>query len=211
MTNNCKNPKVCRVSSECELYLNMRDVWAKHVWWTREVIMGIVHGLPGTADVRVPKLLQNPAEMASVFAPYCMGDLKGSCHNCNNIQRLRREVRERRCNEQMARLTDLFTTHLKQGGDVVTAAKAGDTQKTEQLVKQWYANADDIAKFFAEYNACYDEKMVKDMMYEHLRLTIAEAVYEIGGQYQASINMFDQIQKEAQAMADYFACGTLRA
>jgi len=169
------------MNQECQLQINMRDVWAKHVWWTREVILAIIHDTPGL-DLHVAKLLENPAEMAAVFAPYISADAQ-------------------------KRMTELFTTHLKQGGDLVTAAKAGDTKKVNEITQAWYANAIEIAQFFESINPNYRLGEVRMMMFEHLRLTIAEATAELEGRYQDSINTFDQIQKEAAMMADYFAQG----
>jgi len=166
---------------DCQLQINMRDVWAKHVWWTREVILGIIHDTPGL-DLRVAKLLQNPAEMAAVFAPYINA-------------------------AQQQQMIQLFTTHLKQGGDLVTAAKAGDTKKVNEITQAWYENATEIAKFFSEINPNFKFGEVRMMMFEHLRLTIAEATAELAGKYQDSINTFDEIQNEAAMMADYFAAG----
>jgi len=165
----------------CELAIAMRDVWAKHVWWTREVILGIVHGTPGL-DLRVNKLLKNPAEMAAVFAPYISA-------------------------QATKQMIDLFTTHLKQGGDLVTAAKAGDVKKVAEITRDWYANAQEIARFFADVNPNYIFGEVRMMMNEHLRLTTAEATAELAGNYQEAINIFDQIQAEAAMMADYFVAG----
>jgi len=174
----------CISRQQLRLEVDMRDVWAKHVWWTREVIIGIIHNLPGL-DLRVAKLLQNPAEMAAVFAPYISQSAQ-------------------------KQMIDLFTTHLKQGGDLVTAAKAGDAQKVAQITKDWYQNAEQIARFFADINPNYRFGEVRMMMFEHLRLTIAEATAELAGNYQESINTFDQIQNEAAAMADYFVAGLVK-
>ena len=162
----------------------MRDVWAKHVWWTREVILGIIHNTP-RLDLRVAKLLKNPAEMAAVFAPYISAPAQ-------------------------KRMIELFTTHLKQGGDLVTAAKAGNTQKVNEITKNWYSNAEDIARFFSEINPNYKFGEVRMMMFEHLGLTIAEATAELAGNYQESIDVFDQIQAEAAQMADYFTAGLVK-
>jgi len=166
---------------QVELYGEMRRVWAKHVWWTREVAINILNGLPSTT-VTVNKLLQNPVEMGDVFGGYYSD----------------RSVRK---------IEELFTAHLKQGGDIMTAAKAGDMQKVEDLTRAWYANADDIAKFFASINSHYSESEVKRMMYEHLRLTLLEVSQMIQQKFEQAITTFDQIQKEAEMMADYFTRG----
>jgi len=166
---------------QAELYGNWRSVWAKHVWWTREAIIGISNALPST-QTTVAKLLKNPIEMGNLLAPYYPD----------------RTVRK---------FEELFTTHLSMGGDIVTAAKVGNMQRVEELTKQWYANADDIARFMASINPHYSESEIRKMMYEHLRLTLLEASHYIAGRYEESISTFDQIQAEAQMMADYFAKG----
>lgn len=166
---------------QAELFGDMRRVWSKHVWWTREVIISIINGLPSTTS-SVNKLLKNPVEMADIFGRYY------SDATTKKIQ-------------------DLFTTHLKMGGDIVTAAKAGDMAKVETLTKQWYANADDIAKLFGQINPYYEESEVRAMMYEHLRLTLLEASSYLKGNYDESIMHFDAIQREAEKMADMFSLG----
>ena len=166
---------------QAELYGSMRTVWSRHVWWTREVIIAIANGLHST-DSSKAKLLKNPAEMGDVFAPYYPD----------------RTIRK---------MEELFTTHLSMGGDIVSAAKAGDMVRVRDLTTAWYANADDIARFFASINPHYNESEVRKMMYEHLRLTILEATNYLQGRFDASIQTFDQIQAEAQTMADYFAQG----
>jgi hypothetical protein len=153
----------------------------KHVWWTREVILAITAGAPWTEN-SVNKLLQNPAEMANVFAPYISL-------------------------AQQKQFIDLFTTHLKLGGDIVTAAKANDTAKVAELQKQWHENADDIAQFMSGLGLGYEYDEVRKMMYTHLQLTTNEATYMLGGQYDRAIAEFDHVQNEALMMADYFTRG----
>jgi len=172
---------MCNCKKRNEINKRLQSVWAKHVWWTREVILAIIHDTPGL-DIRVNKLLQNPAEMSAIFAPFYPPSV-------------------------IAQMTSLFKTHLSQGGDIVTAAKAGDTAKVAELTKQWYANSDEIARLYASINPYYDQETVRQMMYTHLGLTIQEATYELQGKYQDSINTFDKIQDEAAMMADYFADG----
>lgn len=166
---------------QAKLFGDWRRVWSQHVWWTREVIQSIIAGLPGTQN-SVNKLLQNPYEMGAIWAEYWS-------------------------DASVKRMEALFTTHLKMGGDIVTAAKAGNTQQVTELTRQWYQNADDIARALSQINPHYDMAEVQRMMYEHLRLTGLEANYILGGQFDNGIATFDQIQAEAEDMADYFAKG----
>jgi len=184
MINNFIRNKMAGYLRQAELFGDMRRVWSKHVWWTREVIIAIANSLPSTQS-SVDKLLRNPVEMADIFGAYY------SDATTKKIQQL-------------------FTTHLQMGGDIVTAAKQGDMHKVEELTKQWYANADDIAKLFAQINPYYELSEVRSMMYEHLRLTLLEASSYLKGDYNASIAYFDQIQREAEKMADMFSMGIVK-
>jgi len=156
----------------------------EHVWWTRNVILGIINDLPGNNEYTA-RLLQNPSDMADVFAPYF-------------------------CVFPKQQFITLFTTHLMQGGAIVSAAKAGDNQKVAALQVAWHENSDQIAAMFASISPCYDKEEVRKMMYEHLRLTTAEATYSLNGQYAQEVEAFDAIQAEAIMMADYFTAGIIR-
>jgi len=168
---------------QAELMGDWRNVWSRHVWWTREVMIAILNGLPSTQS-SVNKLLKNPIEMGNLFSDF-YGD------------------------RTVKRIEELFTQHLKLGGDIMTAAKSGDMARVEELTKQWYANADDIAKTLSSVNPHMRYETVKEMMYEHLRLTLLEVSSYLKGDYDQSIQVFDQIQAEAQKMADYFAQSTI--
>ena len=169
----------------CKLWDDLRIVWLRHVWWTREVIMGIAFGLPSLND-SVNKLLENPKEMADIFKPFIT-------------------------NAQYIQMIALFKQHLSTGGDIVTAAKAGDTAKVNQLQKEWHQNSDEIAKLMAGFGLNYNEAVVRDMMYTHLALTTTEATQILAGQYADAIKTFDKIQEEALQMADYFYAGIAKS
>ena len=179
MFNNLIRSKMQEYIRQAEVFGDMRRAWSQHVWWTREVIIGIAQGLPST-QASVDKLLTNPYQMMGVFD----GHISVA---------------------SSSRLIALFKTHLSMGGDIVTASKAGDMQKAQELTQAWYANADDIAREFGRLG--YSEETVRKMMYDHLRMTLMEASLYLQGKYTESIAEFDKIQAEAEQMADYFARG----
>jgi len=183
MINNLIRQRMQGYLRQAELFGDMRRVWMKHVWWTREVINAIIYDLP-TQSTSTAKLLQNPAEMAAIWGEYWDS-------------------------AATRRVQDLFTTHLKQGGEIVAAAKAGQTQKVEELTRLWYQNSDDIARALSTINPRYSYEEVRRMMYEHLRLTLLEATSILHGNFNQSITAFDQIQDEAEQMADYFSKGLI--
>jgi len=135
-------------------------------------------------DATNARLLQNPKDLANLYADFYPKDITD-------------------------KIDDIITQHLTIAGDLVTALRDGDTQKAAQLDKQWHQNADEWAAFFASFNPNYNEKEIKDMLYNHLALTGEEAKQQIAGNYPASINAFNQIENQALMMADYFANGLL--
>ena len=94
--------------------------------------------------------------------------------------------------------------------DLVNAAKKGDTANVESLEKKWYANADEIAKFLASINPNWSEETWKNLLDDHLAMTLNEALYRLQGKYEEDIRNYDAIQKEALIMADYMAGGIIR-
>ena len=96
------------------------------------------------------------------------------------------------------------------GAKLVNAAKAGNTAEVEQYEKAWYANADDIASYLASINPYWDQEQWQTLLYEHLKMTEQEAVDRLQGNYAADIKIYDAIEDDALAMADYMASGIIR-
>ena len=139
---------------QAKLYGDMRDVWARQVWWTREVMIAKANNLP-SLSASATKFGKSPQVIGDVFAPFYPD----------------RTVR-----------------------------------KMEELLGG-QKKPDEIARFFASINPFFQEAEVHRMMQEHLRLILQEATNYLNGRYEASIQAFDQIQDEAQTMADYFSRG----
>jgi hypothetical protein len=107
-----------------------------------------------------------------------------------------------------ARLKSLLRHHILIAGDLVAAAKAGDTNAVASNEKRWYDNADDIARFLARANpAHWPVAEMRTMMHEHLDLTLAEAVHHLQGQYVADIADYDAVHVQILHMADMLADG----
>ena len=161
-----------------------RLVWEQHVWWTRETIKSMVNSLPDV-DVVTKRLLQNPADMAKIFAMFYPPMVT-------------------------KKIEELITEHLEIAGALITALKAGDTAGATVENDKWYKNADEIAKIFGSINRFYSEEEVRKMFYQHLDLTKREVEELMQGKYQDSVMTFDQIEREALEMADYFSGGIMR-
>ena len=166
------------------LMSQIQQLWAQHVYWTRSFIISTAASLPDLEPV-TNRLLRNPKDFAALFAP-----LYGM--------------------KTAGQFQELLTQHLMLRGDLVNAAKAGDTAKADEARKKWYQNADEIAAFLASVSPCWNEAKWKQMMYSHLDMTEKEAALRLQSNYAADIQMFDEIEKEATQMADYMFCGMIR-
>lgn len=176
--------KLDHLYEQLDLINELRRLWIEHVMWTRSFIISTVEGLKDLQYV-TNRLLQNPGDFAKVFEKY-YGETVA-----NNFRKL-------------------FTDHLLIASDLVNAAKKGDTANVESLEKKWYANADEIAKFLASINPNWSEETWKNLLDDHLAMTLNEALYRLQGKYEEDIRNYDAIQKEALIMADYMAGGIIR-
>ena len=176
--------KVCMTCEQVEIMNMFRRLWMEHVLWTRFFIISTAFNLPDLPFV-TQRLLRNPADFANAFRPF-YGE------------------------RTAARFEQLLTEHLVIAAQLVNAAKAGDTAEVERLQKLWYANAGEIARFLASINPFWNECVWRELLFDHLRMTEAEAVLTLTGQYEQSIEEYDAIQAEALKMADVMACGIIK-
>lgn len=174
----------CISNAALNLLNHMRLLWEQHVYWTRMTIMSLVFPL---ADVNfvIPRLLQNATDMGNALIPYY--------------------------GEQTATIYEsLIREHLLIAADLVKAAIKGDANELAELDKKWTTNADQIAHFLSSISPYLPENEVKEMFYEHLALTKAEAVSMINKDYQTSITIFDQIETQGLEMADMISYAIIR-
>ncbi|OXS56718.1 glycosyltransferase [Bacillus sp. DSM 27956] len=163
---------------------DMRTLWTDHVFYTRNYIISAVDGLEDT-DVVLARLLQNQKDIGSAIKPY-YGEKAGN------------------------QLADLLTEHIVLAGKIVEAAKAGKSADVEQLNKEWYRNADDIARFLARANPNWSEKKLKDLLYMHLQFVTDEAVARIKKDWKANIKSFDDGKAHILHLSDALSDGIVK-
>ncbi len=174
----------CISSAEQMLSDQFRLLWEQHVYWTRMFIISVVFDLPDMQYV-TNRLLRNPKDFANVLQLFYSEDI-------------------------VSDFVDLFTQHLSIAAELVKAAKAGNNAVATDAEKRWYANADQIAKFFASINPYWSEQEWKRLLYDHLAMTKNEAVYMLNKKYADSINVFDNIEQGALDMADLMTQGIVK-
>jgi len=159
----------------------LRKLWEQHVIWTRSFIISTASDL-GDLPFVTNRLLQNPSDFAEGLRVFYG-------------------------NQKANQFKDLFTQHLLIAAELVNAAKQGDEKKVDTTRKNWYENADAIALFLADINPNWNQKEWQALLYSHLKMTEAEAVYRLSGKYEEDVKLFDSIEDQALKMADYMYYG----
>ena len=178
------NETVITNNSSHELKVTLNKLWAEHAAWTRNLILCIVDGLPGT-DLAVNRLMQNQVDIGNAFKPY-YGDEGGN------------------------KLTELLKMHIAISADVVKSANERNFISLEKGNKKWHANADEISAFLSKANPNWALADMEMMMNDHLKLTTDEAVQRIKKDYDADIIAYDKVHDEILEMSAMLADGIIK-
>jgi hypothetical protein len=162
----------------------MRRLWEDHITWTRLFIVSAIAELPDLGAT-AERLLQNQLDLGEAVATF-YGDDAGD------------------------QLAALLRDHILIAGDLLAAAKAGDSAAVATESDRWYANADDIAAFLADANRAWPYGTLRRMMRTHLDQTLAEVTARLQGDWVADVAAYDEIHLHILEMADVLADGIVR-
>lgn len=170
--------------AQVKLMNDIRMLWEQHGVWTRSAIISLALDEPYT-DLVINRLLRNPKDFEQALKSFYG-------------------------NQVAAKFRDLLTSHLVIAAQLVKAAKAGDDKAAAETEKQWYNNADEIAALLGSINPYWSEEDWRIMMHRHLALVKAEAVDMLTKDYEAGIDVYDDIEKQALEMADEMSEGIIK-
>ncbi|MDF2941580.1 MAG: hypothetical protein K0S01_438 [Herbinix sp.] len=180
-TDNTNDVREVRDIDPEELNKYFRLLWEQHVEWTRMAVMGIVDEL-AYSDLITQRLLRNPMDFADVLVAF-YGE------------------------EAAQNFAQLLTAHLTIAAELVQAAKAGDNAAAADADQRWHENADQIAELLASLNPYWSADDWSAMLYEHIDLLGDNVAQMLAGNYEQSINGYDEIELQALEMADMMAEG----
>ena len=170
--------------NQVQLLKQMNLVWKQHIMWTRMFLISIAENLKDL-DATQARLLRNPKDIADVFRRFY------GIAVANRIQQL-------------------LTEQLVIGKDLIVALKNNNQEEATKLNTKWYQNADEMAEAFSSINPFYQKEEIRNMLYEHLRLTTNEVNYRLQGNYAEDINSYDMVQKEILKMSQFFVNGIVK-
>ena len=172
------------VEAKADFQGAMQRLWVDHVTWTRLLIVSFVAELPDL-QATTDRLLQNQVDIGDAVKPF-YGDAAGD------------------------QLTALLQEHILTAADLLAAAKAGDDAAFQEANEAWYANAQEIAGFLHDANPRnWPLADMRQMMKDHLDLTLEEAAAQLGGDYAASVAVYDEVETEILHMADMLSSGLI--
>ena len=170
--------------NQVQLLKQMNLVWEQHIMWTRMLLISIAENLKDLEATQA-RLLRNPKDIADVFRRFY------GIAVANRIQQL-------------------LTEHLVIGKDLIVALKNKNQEEATRLNTKWYQNADEMAEAFSSINPFYPREEIRNMLYEHLRLTTNQVNNRLQGKYVEDINSYDMVQKEILKMSQFFVNGIVR-
>ena len=171
------------VANKAAFRASMRVLWEDHIVWTRMVIVDVIGGTPDT-NAALTRLLNNQTDIGNAIKPF-YGAAAGD------------------------RLTALLRDHILIAGRLLTTAKSGDASGFATAKADWYANADDIARFLASANSRWPLADLQEAMKTHLDTTLDEAVARLTGDWTADVAAYDRVHVHILHMADVLSEGII--
>jgi hypothetical protein len=107
-------------------------------------------------------------------------------------------------------LTELLREHILIAGEILQAAKTGNSTALADAQTRWYENAHEIAVFLNAANPRNWPLVEMDqMMKEHLDATTREVLARLNENWDADVAAYDAVHEQALAMADMLSSGII--
>ena len=174
----------CFGQNAIDLHSRQRQLWQEHVFWTRSYLVSATEGLKDK-DAVLKRLLQNQIDIGNSIKPY-YGEAAGN------------------------QLAKLLTEHIVIAGQLIDALSKGDQARAQKFNKEWYRNADDIAKFLSKANPNWTEQGLKDLLYMHLKILTSEVAARLKKDWPGEIAAFDTGIKHIIVLADALTTGIMK-
>ena len=162
----------------------MHRLWENHGNWTRLFIISTLDDLE-YRDPTKNHLLENQQNIGKALKPF-YGDEAG---------------------EQFAALLEV---HVQITEKLLQAAKSADAAVFEDMVADWYANADQMAEFLHARNPGHWQLAeTKKLFREYLDLTLELAIARWNSDFEADIAATDKVRTHAATIADVLSEGII--
>jgi hypothetical protein len=175
----------CISQSEVKFENIFRRLWMDHVLWTSNYITSATTAGAEDQKLVLTRLLKNQEDIGNAVKPV-YGEKAGN------------------------KLTDLLKEHIVIAGKIVDAAKNGNEALVNQLNKEWYRNADEIAAFLSGANPYLKNEVLKNLLYMHLKLVTNDLSASLAKDWNARIVSIDEGVTHIILMADTISKGVVK-
>ncbi|MFC3039669.1 glycosyltransferase [Virgibacillus xinjiangensis] len=163
--------------SEMQFQNEFRRLWIDHVLWTSNYITSATTAGAEDQEQVLSRLLRNQEDIGNAIKPV-YGEDAGN------------------------KLTDLLKEHIVIAGKIVEAAKNGNEDILDELNREWYRNADDIAAFLSDANPHLSNEEVKKLLDMHLELVTDDLLASLEKEWDERIVAIDEGVTHIILMAD---------
>lgn len=161
----------------------MRLAWLDLIYWTRMYLMSVDAESDDRQSIE-ERVLQAADEITDVFA----------------------EALPIAATRQ---LRNLLAGHVELTNELIRQGKERDTEDYDALIREWYANANQLAELLGQINPYFNDRETRNILLNYLDLTRESIEQQMNGEYGQSIETFRDLKKHVLEMADYFARGLL--
>ncbi|MFC5528786.1 glycosyltransferase [Cohnella yongneupensis] len=167
-----------------KLKCGLQRLWIDHGNWTHKYIVSAIAGLEDKDKV-LARLLRNQQDIGNAFKPY-YGEEAGN------------------------KLAKLLTEHIVLAGKLIDALMKGNAADAAKINKEWYRNADDIAKFLAAANPNWSYPDMKLMLEEHLKFVADQVTARLAKDWDKDIVAFDLGEDHLIKLANMLTAGIIK-
>lgn len=169
---------------EVDLNNDMRKAWQQHVYWTRMLMTSLLNDLKDQEAVE-KRVMKTPEGIAGVFEKFYDKAV-------------------------IAQLRQLLEEHTRIGGEIIQTTKESGIQAADQLERQWYQNADQIARLLSDINKDYSYDELQRALAQHLEMLKQQLMASINQEYNEAVGVFDEGENQILELADYLTEGLLK-
>lgn len=166
---------VKKIEYNCTIQTKFRELWVDHGIYTRLYIVSFLENSPATA-ANAQRLMKNQEDIGNTVSQL-YGNRKGDP------------------------LIIVLKAHIAGAVQILKDLK-GSNCNLKNSIAAWYQNGNDLAMTLHKINPNWNLDGLQKMIKKHLDLTIQESQQYFAGQYDLSIQTFDQVMKELMMMSD---------
>ena len=168
-----------------ELKVNMRDLWAGHIFWVRNMVMSTKYGDTEASKIAEGKVVENAKAIADAIVPL-YGKKAGD------------------------KLFELLAGHYGAVKEYMTTAFAGDADGKGVAVEKLKKNAEEIATFLSSANPNWPKETVLGLFMAHGGHHITQIDQINSKDYSAEAKTWDDMRKHIYVIADALTDGIVK-